>query len=65
MFHTYVASVSSECCVGLQWFSSIFQVFFSSVSEACFKCLNGFQADVASAASEYFKSRSGVKLQKI
>jgi hypothetical protein len=27
MFHTHVASVLSECCVCLQWFSSVFQVF--------------------------------------
>jgi hypothetical protein len=40
MFHTYVACVLFDVCVWLQWFSSVFQVFFSIVSEACFKCLN-------------------------
>jgi hypothetical protein len=38
MFHTYVASVLFRCCVCLQWFSNVFQVFFVSISEACFKC---------------------------
>jgi hypothetical protein len=38
MFYTYVDGVLSECCLGLQWFCSVFQViFFASVSEACFK----------------------------
>jgi hypothetical protein len=40
----------------LQQFSSVFMCF-ASVSEACFICL---QTYVASVASEYFKSRSGV-----
>jgi hypothetical protein len=51
----------------LRRFAMVFQAFFrffSSVSEAYFKCLNGLQADVASVASEYFKSKSSVKSQK-
>jgi hypothetical protein len=27
MFHTYVASVSSGCCICLQWFLSVFRRF--------------------------------------
>jgi hypothetical protein len=46
MFCTYVACVLFRCCVWLQWFSSVFQVFFSSVSEACFKCFNCLQTYV-------------------
>jgi hypothetical protein len=37
MFYTYVASVLSGFCIYLQWFSSVFQVSFASVSEAYFK----------------------------
>jgi hypothetical protein len=38
IWHTYIASLLSECCVSLQWFSSVFRCFFVSISEACFKC---------------------------
>jgi hypothetical protein len=37
-----------------------FQVFFSSISEACFKCFNCLQTYVATVVFECFKSRSGV-----
>jgi hypothetical protein len=33
--HTYVASILSECCVCLQWFSSVFQVFLPDASIKC------------------------------
>jgi hypothetical protein len=38
MFHTYVVSILFRCCVYLQWFSSVSQVFFISVLDTCFKC---------------------------
>jgi hypothetical protein len=59
MFHTYVGSVLSRCCVCLQWFSSVLVVFVS-VSDACFMCFICFLLHVASVASGCFKSRSGV-----
>jgi hypothetical protein len=52
MFHIYVASVLSGCCVCLRW--------FLSVSFACFKCFICLQTYVASIASECFKSRLSV-----
>ena len=52
MFHTYVACVLLICCVCLQW--------FSSVSDACFKCFICLQTYVASIAPGCFKSRSDV-----
>ena len=44
----------------LQWVSSVFQVFFASVSDACFKCFICLFLYVASVASECFRSRLGV-----
>ena len=44
----------------LQWFSSVFQVFFATVSDACFKCFICLQPYVASVVSRCFESRSGV-----
>jgi hypothetical protein len=38
MFHTYVASVSSEYCIYLQW---LFK-YFASVSDAYFRCFTCF-----------------------
>jgi hypothetical protein len=35
MFHTFVASVHLDLAYVLQWFSSIFHVFFVNVSDAC------------------------------
>jgi hypothetical protein len=58
-FHTYVASVS-RCYLCLQWFLNVFQVFFWSVSEACFKCFICLQTYVGSATFECFKSRSNI-----
>ena len=40
----------------LQWFQ-VFHVFFASVSDTCFICL---QTYVANVSSGYFKSRTGV-----
>jgi hypothetical protein len=43
IFHTYIVSVLSECCI---YFAMTFQVFlssFASVSDACFKCFICFQ----------------------
>jgi hypothetical protein len=60
MFHTYVASVLSECCVCCNDFQAFFQVFFTSVSEACFKYFICLQTYVASITSGCFKSRSGL-----
>jgi hypothetical protein len=42
MFHQYVASVLSECCVCLHWFSTVFQVF-----------LQVFQKHVSSVPSAF------------
>ena len=55
MFHTYVASVLSGCCVCFTWFLSV----FANISDACFKCFICLQTYVASA-SGCFKSRLGV-----
>jgi hypothetical protein len=51
------ASVLSRCCMCFQWFQVVFQVCFVSVSDTCFKCFICLHTYVASAASEYFKSR--------
>ena len=51
MFHTYVVSVLSGCCICLQWFSSVFQVGFASVSDVCFKCFICLLLYVASIVS--------------
>jgi hypothetical protein len=44
------------CCNG---FSSVFHMFFTNVSDACFKFFICLLLYVASIASGYFKSRSG------
>jgi hypothetical protein len=54
MFHTYVACVLFRCLRMLQW--------FSSVSEASFKCFNCLQMYVATVVFRYFKSRSVLHL---
>jgi hypothetical protein len=58
MFHTYVASVLSGCCVYFIWFSSVFQVFLqifrmhvSSVSSAIRRILQMLHLDVSSRSS--------------
>jgi hypothetical protein len=58
--HICVASVLSGCYVCLQWFSSVFQVLFASVSEACFKCFICLQTNVVYISSGRFKNRLGV-----
>jgi hypothetical protein len=50
----------SDVCIWLQWFSGVFEVCFSSVSEACFKCFNCLQMYVATVVSRCFRSRLGV-----
>ena len=59
MFHTYVASVLSGCCVCLQWFLSVLGIF-ASVSDACFKCFIYLQTYIASVLSRCFKTRLSV-----
>jgi hypothetical protein len=54
------ASVSSGCCICLQWFSNVFQTFFVSVADACFKCFIYFILYVVTIVSGCFKNRSGV-----
>jgi hypothetical protein len=54
------ASVSSGCCICLQWFSNVFHVFFASVSDAGFKCFICILLYVATIACGYFKNRSDV-----
>jgi hypothetical protein len=44
MFHIYVASVLSRCCI---CFARAFQVFFASVLDVCFKCFICLQKYVA------------------
>jgi hypothetical protein len=74
MFHAYVSNVLSECCVSLQWFSSV----FASVSNVCFSCfkrmlqvldLDGvkldlmlliLQCDPPTAAARVLSSRQGL-----
>jgi hypothetical protein len=62
MFHTYIVSVSSECCMCLQWLHICFQVF-SGVCN-CFRCMlqvfKPFWMYVASVSSRCYKSRYGV-----
>jgi hypothetical protein len=60
IFHAYMACVLFGCCVWLQWFTGVFHVCFSSVSEAYFKCFNCLQTYVATVVFGCFKSRSGV-----
>jgi len=54
------ASVSSGCCICLQWFSNVFQAFSQVFSDACFKCFICLLLYVATVAFGYFKSRLGV-----
>jgi hypothetical protein len=37
MFHTYIACVLFGCCVWLQWFSSVFQMFFFKCFRSIFR----------------------------
>jgi len=60
MFHTYVASVFSGCCVCFTLIFKRFSGVFASVSDVCFKYFICFQTYIAIVASEYFKTRSGV-----
>jgi hypothetical protein len=60
MFHIYVASVLSRCCICLQWFSSLFSRVFAGVSDICFKCFICLFFYIASIASKYVKSKSDV-----
>ena len=60
MFHTYVASVLSRCCVCFTMVFNEFSGVFASVLDACFKCSICLQTYIASVASRHFKSRSGV-----
>jgi hypothetical protein len=60
MFHAYVVSVLSKCCVCFtivfKWFSCV----FLSVSDVCIKYFIRLQTYVAIVASKCFKSRTGV-----
>ena len=73
MLPVYVVSVSFKCfrCLirllqvfhlDVEYVCNSFQVFFrcSSVSDACFKYFAYLLLYVASVASGYFKSRSGI-----
>jgi hypothetical protein len=55
MFHTYVASVLSGCCVCLQWFSGVFKCF-ASISDAYCRCFSFFVRMLKMFLSECFKS---------
>jgi len=52
-------SVSSECCICLQWFSNVFQAF-SQVFQTLVSSVLFVFFYVATVASGYFKSRSDV-----
>jgi hypothetical protein len=56
MFHAYVASILSKCCVCVAIVFKCFHVFL----QICFKCFICLLLYVASIASECFKSRSSV-----
>ena len=43
IFHTYVASVLSRCCVSVAMVFQVFHVFYVSVSDACFKLSSTFR----------------------
>jgi hypothetical protein len=61
MFHTYVASVLSGCCICFPMaFQVFFQMFSASVSDLCFKCFICLQTYIVNVLSQCFKSRSGV-----
>ena len=57
MFHTYVISVLSGCCVCFTIFFKCFSCVFANVSDACFKCFICLKTYIAFGC---FKSRSGV-----
>ena len=42
IFHTYVASVLSGCCICLQLYFKCFSCVFASISDACFECFGCF-----------------------
>jgi hypothetical protein len=60
MFHTYVASVLSGCCVCFAMFFKCLLGVCASISDACFKCFICLQTYISNAVSGCFKSRSGV-----
>jgi hypothetical protein len=60
MFHTYIVIVLFRCCVYLQWLSSVFSVFFASVSGVYFNCFICLLMYAASVTSGCFKNRSGI-----
>ena len=60
MFHTYIASVLSGCCVCVAMVLKCFMCFFASVLDACFKRFICLHTYVASVVSGCLKSRLGV-----
>ena len=54
------ASVSSGCCICLQWFSNVFQSFSQVFQTFVSSVSSVFFLYVATVASGCFKSRSGV-----
>jgi hypothetical protein len=62
VFHTYVASVFSRCCIFLQWLHTCFKVFivFYNGFIRMLQVFQLFQMYVASVLSGCCKSRSGV-----
>jgi hypothetical protein len=54
------ASVSSVCCICLQWFSNVFQTFSQVFHTFVLKCFIYLRLYVATVASRCFKSRTGV-----
>jgi hypothetical protein len=60
MFHIYIASVLSGCCVCVVMFFKCFICFFANVSYECFKRFICLLMYVASVVSGCFKSRLGV-----
>jgi hypothetical protein len=57
MFHTYVATILSGCCICFNGFQE-FSCVFASASNALLQVFQLFRTNVASVSSRCFKSRS-------
>jgi hypothetical protein len=57
MFHTYIATILSGCCICLQWFSRVFMCFCKCFTRLL-QVFQLFRMNVLSVSSWCFKSRS-------
>jgi hypothetical protein len=55
MFHTYVGSILSGCCICFAMTFQVFSGFFSSVLDVCFNYFICLQTYVANVSSRGFK----------